>query len=114
VLRLLLLLVAFGAAAIWIDWDLDREQRSLTLRLRSTEELVESVRDRSRDLGRRVVTGTRERLAPVGAEPPAGEPSSSAGPAVAQRTAPVPPGEHITPQEQERLDRVIAETTRGQ
>jgi hypothetical protein len=104
VLRLLLVIVCLLAAAVWIDASWNSEQRSLVLRLRASSEIVETVRDHSRDLGRRVVSRVRDHLPAVGASPPKAEKRRAEASSATR--------EHITLEDQESLDRLIAEKTR--
>lgn len=98
-----MVILGFLAAAIWIDARWSPQDRALTLRLRASSEIVDTVRARSRALGRRVVAEARDRLAPVGA-----------GPAEPERRSmrQAEPLERITPEDRERLDRLIAEKAR--
>ena len=118
-LRILVILLAVGAAWIFVDAHWDKDARTLTLRIREASELVESVRDRSRELGRRVVDSDDDELPDVAAVPgdrelPAPPPAPRSAlelPEPAPRL--VGAGERITSEEQARLDRIIAETTQG-
>jgi hypothetical protein len=104
VLRLLLVILCLLTAALWVDASWNSDQRSLLLRLREGSEIVEVLRDRSRALGSRVVDRVRGRLPAVGASREKRKEAREQGSRV--------DGEGITPEDQERLDRVIAETTR--
>jgi hypothetical protein len=86
---------------VWIDASWSGERRALTLRLRGTSEIVQTLQERSRDLGRRAVSGARDRLPEVAA-PPARRDDG-------RRGAPARANERITAEEQARLDRLIAE-----
>ncbi len=99
-LRFLLILLACAAAAAWIEPRWSAEDRALTLRLRSNDELVRIMRAQSRSAGQWAIQALTDRLdtPPVGA--PAREPDESA--------------ERITRGEQEQLDRLIEEKTREQ
>lgn len=97
-LRLLVLLVAAAAAAIWIEPRWEASERTLVLRLRSSDELVGALRARSRALGREAADRLGERL---------GLPDVAAR--AAEREAPT---EQISPSEQRRLDRLIEEKLR--
>jgi hypothetical protein len=104
VLRLLLVILCLLTAVIWVDASWSSEQRSLVLRLREGSEIVEVLRDRSRALGSRVVDRVRDRLPAVGA--------SRDERKKARKRADRAAGEGITSEDQEKLDRLIAETTR--
>ncbi len=97
VLRLIVLLVAAGAAAIWIEPRWMASERTLVLRLRSSDELVGAVRARSRALGREAADRIGERIRL---------------PDVASRDEEAEPAERISPDEQRRLDRLIEEKLR--
>ena len=103
-LRLLLVILCLLTAAIWVDASWNSDQRSLVLRLREGSEIVQVLRDRSRALGSRVVDRVRDQLPAVGA--------SREKRKEARKQASRVAGEDITPEDQERLDRLIAETTR--
>ncbi len=94
-LRLLVLLVAAGAAAIWIEPRWESSERTLVLRLRSGDELFAVLRARSRSLGREAAAELGERL---------GLPDVAARAGVDTPTA-----EEISPSDQRRLDRLIEE-----
>ena len=96
-LRLFVLLVAAGAAAIWIEPRWVASERTLVLRVRSADELVGAVRARSRELGREAAGKLGERL---------GLPDVASGKGEAE------PAERISPEEQRRLDRLIEEKLR--
>ncbi len=102
--RLLLVMLAVLSGVVWIEARWSDERRELVLRVRETREIVDLLRDGSRDLGRRLVGGAEERLAPVAS--PAK--SASPGRGGTQRAR----SEHITPEEQARLDRLVLEKTR--
>lgn len=91
-LRWLLILIALLAAAVWVEPSWRAEERTLTLRLRANDEIVTLVRDRSRELGRRVVEAAVERRqTPAVSAPPAAQPDT----------------DRITPEERRELDRLI-------
>lgn len=99
-----MVILGFLAAAIWIDAHWSPEDRALTLRLRASSEIVDTVRARSLALGQRVVAEARDRLAPVGAGPSERVQSSKGD---------SEPLERITREDRERLDRLIAEKARA-
>jgi hypothetical protein len=101
VFRLLLVVVCLVAGAVWVDASWSSDRRALTLRLRGTSEVVETLRESSRELGRRAVSRARDRL-PAVASPPA-----APGRERPRRSS----SEHITVEEQEHLDRLIVEKT---
>jgi hypothetical protein len=104
VLRLLLVIVCLLTAAIWVDASWNSDQRSLLLRLRDGSEIAQTLRDHSRAFGSRVVSRVRDHLPAVGASP--GKRKDAR--AEARRAN----DEHITREDQESLDRLIAEKTR--
>jgi hypothetical protein len=92
------LLIAAGAAAIWIEPRWMASERTLLLRVRSADELLGAVRARSRELGREAADAVGERLGL---------------PDVAARVrGDDEPAEQISPAEQRRLDRLIEEKLR--
>jgi len=92
------LLLAAGAAVIWIEPRWDESERTLVLRVRSTDELLGAVRARSRELGREAADEFGERFGL---------------PDVAARDGGLAEGvEDISASEQRRLDRLIEEKLR--
>jgi hypothetical protein len=91
-LRWLVIVVALLAAAVWVEPSWKPEERSLTLRVRSNREIMSLVRDRSRELGRRVIEAAVERR---------DTPAVSAAPATEAQP------DEITADERRELDRLI-------
>jgi hypothetical protein len=90
--------VGLLAAVVWFEPTFYPENRAVLLRVRTPEEVVESVRTRSRSLGVRLV----ERVQSSEIELPA---VSAPGP------RPSTPDE-VTEEERERLDRLVEQVTR--
>jgi hypothetical protein len=104
VFRLLFVFVAGAAAMVWIEPRWSASERMLSLRLRSTGEILEMVRAESRDLGRRAAEEIGERLR---------TPTVASGPPEASAPAPAPAAhEDISGADRERLDRLIEEKLR--
>ncbi len=96
--RFFVLLCASVAAVVWIDPAWSRSDRSLSLRLRSTPEIVAFVRAKARELGGEAVSTIASgngKQPSVAAAPPARDPE-----------------DELTAEDRERLDRLIAEKTR--
>jgi hypothetical protein len=91
-IRLVLLAAGLALAVIWVEPTFAPRERTLVLRLRSTEELLDVVRERSRTLGARVVERVRGEEEP----PPVG----------ANRSA-----DELTSEDREDLDRLVEEVT---
>ncbi len=109
--RLLGIAVALGVAAITIDPSWDGSARELTLRVRSVRECVQVVRAfGDRFASERLV----RRDAPRGPDSAEQAQARQAPPAVAAGPVRVDEGpqESLTPDERERLDRLIEEKTR--
>ncbi len=93
-LRFIALVAVLLAAAIWLEPTLVPEDRVLVVRLRAPEEILRSMRERSRALGARVVDSV----------------DSSPTPAVG--SGPSPSADRLTEAERERLDRLVEQVTR--
>ncbi len=97
-IRAFIVVVALVAAAVWFEPTVYPEKRAVLLRVRTPEEVVDSVRARSRLLGVRLVERVRSseiKLPAVGA--PGRRPSTP---------------ENVTEEERERLDRLVEQVTR--
>jgi hypothetical protein len=96
VIRTLLVVIGLVAAVVWLEPTLYAEKRSVLLRLRTPEEVVQSVRERSRALGARFADAIEDADLPaVGA------------PAEKKRSS-----ENHTTEEKDRLNRLVEQVTR--
>jgi len=108
----LLAVLAVGALAVDPHWS--ESTRTLTLRVRSANELLEVVGAQARALGQRVLDARNDR------DPESGRTARATGEAATADVAAGPirrdeaPIERITNEERSRLDRLIEEKTRGE
>jgi len=95
--RFFFLIVALSAAVLWIEPQWTASNQTLSLRVRTSQELAGRVQQLARDLGGRAVAAIEQRSTPsapsVGAAPPES-------------------GEHLTNRDREQLNRLIEEKTR--
>jgi hypothetical protein len=96
VIRTLIVVVGLLAAFVWVEPTLYLEKRSVLLRVRTSDEVVQSVRDRSRALGARFAETIEEADLP----------------AVGSRAPEQAPSDRLTEEEKERLDRLVERVTR--
>lgn len=94
-IRTLIVVVGLVAAVVWVEPTLYLEKRSVLLRVRTPDEVVQSVRERSRALGARFAETIEEADLPAVGAPSPGRPSS----------------ERLTEEEKERLDRLVERVT---
>jgi hypothetical protein len=95
-IRLVLLAASLALAVIWIEPTYSPRERTLVLRLRSSQELLDVVRERSRTLGARVVERVRGESDEQKEPPPVG----------ANRSP-----DDLTTEDREDLDRLVEEVT---
>ena len=87
-----MLVLVLAASAVWVAPSWQSDERTLVLRVRERQEILDILREGARDLGEEVVRRASE------GEPPA----VSAGPTV-------PPTEQLTRDDRHRLDRLVEE-----
>lgn len=114
-----MILVAFAAAVLWVEPTWSRHDKTLQLRVRGSDELLEMGRAQTRRVAQWVVRETARRTeagtagewdgAPVGAPPPAHTPGSgNSSDASSLHNA----DEWITRRDQKQLDELILDKSR--
>jgi hypothetical protein len=97
-IRALIVVIGLLAAVVCLEPTVYPDKRSVLLRVRTPEEVVESVRARSRSLGVRLAERIRSSEIELPAVSAPGSRSSSP--------------EDVTEEEQQRLDRLVEQVTR--
>jgi hypothetical protein len=103
-LRSLALIFLIALGAVWVAPHWDRDSRTLTLRLRDTDELFVTLRRAARALGEQVVDVAsdeekrKERVAPVSSGKRSAAPKSAS-----------PPAERLTREDRAGLDQLVEE-----
>lgn len=98
-LRFFLFLVFALLAVIWVDLGWSRSERTVTLRVRSLDEVATVARQQARALGESAVQLSRS--------------SGDTPPVAAPPEARSDQAERLTHRERERLTRLVEEKTRG-